>query len=99
MPPDPTQKIYLSDALASAKGPIERAKKKSLVVVRKDPKGGQPQIIPIDFEAILKRKDPKANIEILTGDVVYVDAEPEGRERRGNILERVLGIAGAFLGF
>jgi protein involved in polysaccharide export with SLBB domain len=99
MPAEPGQKIYLTDALAQAKGPIDRAKKKNIVVVRKNPSGGQPLIHQIDFEAILKKKDPKLNIEILENDVVYVDAEPEGRQRRGNILERILGIAGAFVGF
>lgn len=98
MPADASQKIYLTDALAQAKGPIDRAKKKSIVVIRRSPTGGQPIPIHVDFEALLKQKDPTTNIEILVNDVVYVDAAPEGRERR-RPLETILGIAGALIGF
>lgn len=91
-----TQKIYLSDALAQGKGPIDRAKKKTIALVRRSPNGGQPMVQQINFEAYLKKKDPSANPEILPGDVVYVDAEPDG-EKKPSLLERVLGIASRFI--
>src|SRR5581483_10210922 len=105
-PTEPGKKVFLTDALASAKGLVERAKKKDIVVLRKDPKGGQPQIIPVDFDAYLKHKNevsnnrsqrrkdknasvpdnltilpPQANPEILPDDVVYVDVDPEKRQK------------------
>lgn len=95
IPQDPKQKVYLSDALAQAKGPIDRAKKKTIALVRKSPNGGQPTIQQINFKAYLEKKDPNANPEILPNDVVYVDSVPEG-DRRSSLLERVLGIAAGF---
>lgn len=98
MPQEGKGKIYLTDALAQAGGLVQAAKKKNLVLVRKNPSGGQPQLHPIDFEAITRKKDPAANLEILAGDVVIVDMEPD-RERKPSTIERILGIAGAFVGF
>jgi polysaccharide biosynthesis/export protein len=94
-PEDPKEKIYLTDALAQAKGPVERAKMKQVVVVRKDPNGGQPKPITIDVEKLLKKKEQALNIELQVNDVVYVDVEPERGERRST-LDRILGIAGSF---
>lgn len=96
VPRDGMQKVYLSDALAQAKGPIERAKKKTIALIRKNPNGGQPTIQQINFEAYLKKKDPAANPEILPNDVIYVDADPEGYEKKPSILERILNIAAGF---
>lgn len=93
-PDDPNEKIYLTDALAQAKGPVERAKMKQVVVVRKNA-SGQPVPITIDMEKLLKKKDQSLNIEIQPTDVVYVEVQPE-RGERTSPLERILGIAGAF---
>jgi len=91
-------KIFLTDALAQAGGLVDRAKKKNIVVVRKNPAGGQPILHQVDFKKLLdpKKRDPSTNMEILPSDVVIVDVDPE-RERKTNPLELLLGIAGAFI--
>jgi len=97
-PTDPMQKVYVTDALASGKGVIDRAKKKSIFLIRKSANGERPTPIEIDFEALIKKKDPKQNYEILPEDVLFVDAEIDGRDKP-KMIDRVLGIAGAFIGF
>ena len=97
-PEDPKEKIYLTDALAQAKGPVERAKTKQVFLVRKGAEGAQPTSVTIDLEKLLKKKDQSLNVEIQVGDVVYIDVEPEKTDRRSTI-ERVLGIAGSFFRF
>jgi protein involved in polysaccharide export with SLBB domain len=100
MPADGS-KIFLTDALAQAGGLLERAKKKNIVVVRKNPDGGQPLLHQVDFQKLLdpKKRDPKTNMEILASDVVIVDVEPEENGRKPKPLELLLGVAGAFFRF
>jgi polysaccharide export outer membrane protein len=100
MPADGS-KIYLTDALAQAGGLVDRAKKKNIVVVRKSADGGQPVLQQVDFEKLLdpKKRDPKANLEIMASDVVIIDVDPEERGRKPKPLEILLGIASAFVGF
>jgi protein involved in polysaccharide export with SLBB domain len=88
--------IFLTDALAQAKGADDRAKKKTIALIRKSANGGQPNIQQINFEAYLKKKDANANPEILPNDVVYVDAEPEQRDKKPSLIERILQIAAGF---
>jgi protein involved in polysaccharide export with SLBB domain len=98
MPPDPTQKVYLTDAIAQAEGPVERAKTKQIALFRKNSKGGPPEIVNVDFNALQKKRDTAANLEIHEGDVVIIDVEPDKRDKR-TFLERVAGIAAAFVSF
>ncbi len=98
LPQDGKGQLYLTDAIALAGGMVPRAKKKNVVLIRKNPQGGQPVMKQIDFEALLKKKDPLLNMQLQANDVVYVDVEPE-KDQRPNTLERILGIAGAFVGF
>lgn len=100
LPPDGS-KIFLTDALAQAGGLVERAKKKNIVVVRKNPAGGEPVLHQVDFQKLLdpRKRDPKANMEILATDVVIVDVEPEENGRKPKPLELLLGLAGAFFRF
>jgi len=102
MPTDPQQKVYLTDALAQAGGLGERAKKKNITIVRKNPNGGQPLLQQVDMAKLLdpKKRDLTANVEILANDVVIVDQEPEeGRNHRLRPAEILLGVASAFFGF
>lgn len=101
-PADPGQKVYLTDALAAAKGPVVRAKKKTIAIVRKDA-SGKPQAMVVDLETYLTHKGKGGkdgaivdNPEIQVNDVVVVDVEPDPREKKPSILERVLGIASNF---
>ncbi len=100
-PADPSQKVYLTDALAAANGPVVRAKKKTIAIVRRDA-SGKPVPIVVNLEAYLSKKtksDKNAiidNPEIHVNDVVVVDVEPDPRERRPGLLERVLSVASNF---
>lgn len=101
-PADPAQKIYLTDALAAAKGPVVRARKKTIAIVRKDA-SGQPQPIVVNLDAFLNKKSKPdkgggvvGNPELQVGDVVVVDVEPDPREKRPSLLERVLSVASNF---
>jgi polysaccharide biosynthesis/export protein len=96
-PADPAQKLSLAEALSQGGGITDRAKKKTGVLVRKDPAGGKPTVIPLDLEGLFVKKNAQANIEVMVNDVIYVDAEPE-RDRKPSALERILSIAGGFFG-
>lgn len=89
LPADGKSKVYLTDALAMAGGPIDRAKKQHLYLFRKDPKTGKPTTTDINYETFLHKKDERLNVEIAANDIIFLDAEPEGREKRGSVFERV----------
>lgn len=90
-PANPAEKVYLTDALAAAKGLSERAARdKTVILVRRDPKGGEPEPRTIDLKAILQNKNPAANLEILPGDVIYVEREGPRRVDKSRVYERAL---------
>jgi polysaccharide biosynthesis/export protein len=91
------QKLFLTDAIAQAGGLVERAEKKRVLVIRKNPNGGEPLRTQIDYDAYVKGKNPGANVEIASGDVVYVDVKPTPGTKRP-AWETILGLVGAFAG-
>lgn len=97
LPTDGKSRVFLTDALAQAGGPTDRAMKNKVYVVRKNAKG-EPETQEIDYEAYLKKKDPKLNPEIMASDVVYVDQKNDRDPKKQKPLEKILGLAGAIFG-
>jgi len=65
----PKQDIRVSQAFASAGGPMKTARMSKAILVRFDEKG-QRQELPVDFADILKGK--KADIQVRADDVIFV---------------------------
>jgi len=78
LPADGKTKFYLTDALVMAGGPIDRAKKKHLYLIRKDP-NGKPDPRSIDYEAVLRKR--VENPVIQPNDVIFVDADPDNKQK------------------
>jgi polysaccharide export outer membrane protein len=82
LPTDPAQRIYLTDALAQAGGLKDRAKK-TLILVRKTTGTEEALAREIELETLIS--DPKANVEVLADDVLFVETSPKGPNRAREI--------------
>jgi protein involved in polysaccharide export with SLBB domain len=95
LPAEGTEKVFLTQAIAMAGGPVERAKLKRVLVTRAGQNGDRPAIQEINLDKLAK--NPASNVEILPGDSIQIPVEPE-RERKPKIWERLLGVAGLAFG-
>lgn len=65
-------KVSVIEAISTAGGPSERGSLKTTYIIRGDPKTQTPQRIKVDVDKITKKGDLTQNLELQTGDVVYV---------------------------
>jgi polysaccharide export outer membrane protein len=63
--------VTIVDALASAGGLKDFAKKKSIYVLRQNPGGGEMKI-PFNYDKFIKGKDVDQNIQIKQNDTIVV---------------------------
>jgi len=79
LPDDGKTKFTFLTALTLAGGPIDRAKKKHIYLIRRGA-DGSPDPQEIDFEKVLKKKaeDPV----IMPNDVIFVDADPDNKQKQ-----------------
>lgn len=66
-----TNSVTVLDAVALAGGFRDFAKKKSIYVLRQNPKG-DPQRLPFNYNDVIKGKNTSQNIKLEAGDTIYV---------------------------
>ena len=66
-----THYLTVSEAMALAGGPNRFGNADQMVIIRSTADGGVKRI-PIDYPGILDGKNPKQDLPILTGDVIYI---------------------------
>jgi protein involved in polysaccharide export with SLBB domain len=66
--------MQIVDAIALAGGPTDKGNLSHVSVVRSD--GTKAKVINVDFAKVLAGRDPKQNIALQNGDIVYVN--PKG---------------------
>lgn len=67
--------VTVMDALGLAGGPTQAANPRDVSVVRMVE--GQPQVMKVDMDKIIKKRDFAANIALQKGDIVFVPAKGE----------------------
>ncbi|MEO0649676.1 MAG: polysaccharide biosynthesis/export family protein [Planctomycetota bacterium] len=65
-------RIDLASALSRAGGPLETADLERIYVLRPNPGGDPIQPVVVDFERLLETGDFSENLELRSGDIVYV---------------------------
>lgn len=88
-PYDLTENMKIIDAIALAGGPSEKADLDGLQIVRYE--GGKATAIKVKANQAIQGKDPSQNVQLKSGDVVYVP-------NRGVSFLDILGILGGFRG-
>lgn len=66
-----TNSMTVLDAVALAGGFRDFAKKKSIYVLRQNPKG-DPIRLPFNYNDVIKGKNPSQNVKLEPGDTIYV---------------------------
>ncbi len=89
-PIDLAENMTLVQALAEAGGPTDTANLKGLQIVRYV--AGKPTTIKVKGDQVVQGKDGTENVQLKTGDFVYVP--PKGKD-----LFDILGVIGGFMGF
>lgn len=88
-PYDLAENMKIIDAIALAGGPSEKADLDGLQIVRYE--GGKATAIKVKANQAIQGKDPSQNVQLKSGDVVYVP-------NRGVSFLDILGILGGFRG-
>ena len=60
------------DAIAAVPGLAAQADRRAIRVVRAGSAGAEHQILPVDWNAIIRRGDARTNYALMPGDRVYV---------------------------